>query len=234
MKNPRQCLKFTLCSRICVKLLPQWKIWVRDCQSLHTICVFVLISQTRRQSLCKRVRLLQNDVSTPSSPVALLSMLHTFPYPHCCHGYSFFWQGRVVSKALWSLVKTPLHTYLCCVTLIPSVWSSFDGDIKLGGIEDVPDKNLVRQCWTGWDGLTPLASGRCAVVQQYQRAPHYLQCTVTEARRQDGSFLLLQSLKLTPKQWREPFSFEQNYDLRVSENRIILSLQNVRSLANFV
>lgn len=53
------------------------------------------------------------------------------------------WQGWAVSKALWSLAKTPLHTYLCYVALIPSFWSSFDGDIKPGGIQGVPLKNPV-------------------------------------------------------------------------------------------
>lgn len=46
----------------------------------------VLISQTRPRSFRRRVGLLQNDLSTPSSPSrALIDAAH-FPF-HCCHGY---------------------------------------------------------------------------------------------------------------------------------------------------
>lgn len=99
----------------------------------------VLISQTRRWSFCRRVRLLRNDLSTPSSPVALLSMPHTSLFTVAM---ATVWQGWALSKALWSLAETPLRTYLCYVALIPSFWSSFDADIKPGGILDVPHKTL--------------------------------------------------------------------------------------------
>lgn len=138
-KYPRWCLKLTLCSMICVKLLPQRELSPRPSISTHHLRM-VLISQTRRRSFCRRVRLLQNDLSTPSSPVALLSMPHT---SLSTVAMVTVWQGWAVSKALWSLAKTPLHTYLCYVALIPSFWSSFDGDIKPGGIRDVPRENLM-------------------------------------------------------------------------------------------
>lgn len=149
-KYPHWCLKLTLCSMICVKLLPQRELGPRLSISAHHLRM-VLISQTRRRSFYRRVRLLQNDLSTPSSPVALLSMPHTFL---STVAMATVWQGWAVSKALWSLAKTPLHTYLCYVALIPSFWSSFDGDIKPGGIQDVPHKTL-RYCLTGWDADSP-------------------------------------------------------------------------------
>lgn len=133
---------------ICVKLLPQGELGPRLSISTHHLRM-VLISQTRRRSFCRRVRLLQNDLSTPSSPVALLSVPHTLAV-----AMATVWQGWVVSKAPWSLAKTPLHTYLCYVALIPSFWSSFDGDIKPGGIQDVPYKTLCY-CLTGWDADSP-------------------------------------------------------------------------------
>lgn len=135
---------------ICVKLLPQREVGLRLSISTHHLRM-VLISPTRRRSFCRRVRLLQNDLSTPSSPVALLSMPHT---SLSTVAMATVWQGWVVSKALWSLAKTPLHTYLCYVALIPSFWSSFDGDIKPGGIQDVPYKTLCY-CLTGWDANSP-------------------------------------------------------------------------------
>lgn len=130
---------------ICVKLLPQRELGLRLSISTHHLRM-VLISQTRRRSFCRRVRLLQNDLSTPSSPVALLSMLHT---SLSTVAMATVWQGWAVSKALSSLA-TPLHTYLCYAALIPSFWSSFDGDIKPGGIQNVPYKTLCY-CLTGWD-----------------------------------------------------------------------------------
>lgn len=131
---------------ICVKLLPRRELGPRLSISTHHLRV-VLISQTRRRSFCRRVRLLQNDLSTPSSPVALLSMPHTSLF-HCCHGYGFGRDERYQKRS--GVAKTPLHTYLCYVALIPSFWSCFDADIKPGGIQDVPYKTLC-DCLTGWD-----------------------------------------------------------------------------------
>ena len=136
-KYPHWCLKLTLCSMICVKLLPQRELGLSI--STHHLRM-VLISQTRRRSFGRRVRLLQNDLSTPSSPVALLSMPHT---SLSTVAMATVWQGWALSKALWSLAKTPLHTYLCYVALIPCFWSTFQGDIKPGGIQDVPYKHFT-------------------------------------------------------------------------------------------
>lgn len=135
---------------ICVKLLPQRDLGPRLSISTHHLRM-VLIFQRRRRPFCRRVRLLQNDLSTPSSPVALLSMPHT---SLSTVAMATVWQGWAVSKALWSLAKSPLHTYLCYVALIPSFWSSFDGDIKPGGIQDVPYKTLCL-CLAGWDADSP-------------------------------------------------------------------------------
>lgn len=129
---------------ICVKLLLRRELGPSI--STHHLRM-VLISQTRRRSFSRRVSLLQNDLSTPSSPVALLSMPYT---SRSTVAMATVWRGRVLSKALWSLAKTPLHTYLCNVAPIPSFWSSFYGDIKPGGIQDVPHKTL-RYRLTGWD-----------------------------------------------------------------------------------
>lgn len=164
---------------ICVKLLSQRELGPRLSISTHHLRM-VLISQTRRRSFCRRVRLLQNDLSTPSSPVALLSMLHT---SLSTVAMATVWQGWVVSKALWSLVKTPLRTYLCYVALIPSFWCPFDGDIKPAGIQDIPYKTLCY-CLTGWDADSlwtdaPVRLGCSRQANRYQ-PPHYLQSTDRE------------------------------------------------------
>lgn len=159
-----------------VKLLPQREVGPRLSISTRHLRM-VLISHTRLRSFCRGVRLLQNDLSSPSSPVALLSMLHT---SLSTVAMATVWQGWVVSKALWSLAKTPLHTSLCYVALIPSFWSSFDGDIKPGGIQDVPYKTLWYS-WTGWDAaILPPTTGLAwpeLVSSSYLILPHYLQST---------------------------------------------------------
>lgn len=188
-KYPHWCLKLTLCSTICVKLLPQRELGL----SISTYHLrMVLISQTRRRSFGRRVRLLQNDLSTPSSPVALLSTPHT---SLSTVAMATVWQGWALSKALRSLAKTPLHTLTSVMLLlIQSFWSSFDGDIKPGGIQDVPDKNLTplfdwmrRRFSPDWScGPAGLLSSSSQI------APHYLQSTDRRpSRSQEQSFLLL-------------------------------------------
>lgn len=134
-----------------VKLLPRRAPGPRLSISTRHLRV-VLISQTRRRSFCRRVRLLQNDLSTPSSPRRTLINAAYFPFP-CCHGYSF---GRdELYQKRSGVVKTPLHTYLCYVALIPSFWSPFDGDIKPGGIQDVPYETYA----TIWLDESPILCG---------------------------------------------------------------------------
>ncbi len=193
---------------ICVKLLPQRELGPRLSISAHHLRM-VLISQTRRRSFCRRVRLLQNDLSTPSSPVALLSMPHTSLFTVAM---ATVWQGWVVSKALWSLAKTPLHTYLCYVALIPPFWSSFDGDIKPGGILDVPYKTL---CLTGWDADSPRTDapvrlGCSLPANRY----HLIICSPTDREPLavgSAGFLLLRSLMPKQKQWTAKFELDGHF-----------------------
>lgn len=217
-KYSHLCLKLTLCSMICVKLLSRRDLGPRPSVSAHHLRM-ALISERRPRSCCGGVRLLQNNLSTPSSSVALLSTLHTFL---STVAMVTVWQGWAVSKALWSLVKTPLHAHLCYVALILPFWSSFGGDIKPGGIQDVPYKTLCY-CLTGWDGDSlrtdaPVLLGRSLPAHRY----HLIICSPQIPNRQQSQAHLSSTLcfeagggkknnELHIFRFQEPCKMEQFY-----------------------
>ena len=152
--------------------------------------------------------------------------LHPLSHSYQCRTLSLstvamvtVWQGWAVSKALWSLAKTPLHTYLCYVALIPSFWSSFDGDIKPGGIRDVPREKPYATVWLDETlilrGLA-LWSGRAAL---FQLTDSTSLSAGGRYRSRERAFLLLHSLKLRQKQWtaKLPLSLCQIMTLKYFE-----------------
>lgn len=159
-----------------VKLLPRRAPLLRLSISACHLRV-VLISQTRPRSFRRRVRLLQNDLSTPSSPSrALIDAAH-FPF-HCCHGYSLARMTGIKSSP--ERRGAPFHASLRPVLYTLRFDLLFDGDVKPGGIQ----------------GRTAAAAGmRRRFSAEWRSGPATLLCASSQI---PSHYLLATDMKLHP------------------------------------